>query len=233
MVAVSAPVTAELAEVLRRVVSDGIIAPGYEPGTAAVLSAKKHGTYLVLEADTMFAPPHEEVRELYGLRFVQRRDDAPLPDGLSADLRFALTTVRYTQSNSIVLVRDGATLGVGAGQQSRVDCIRLAGTKARLWHQRRFVPPDEFCGFTSVQDRVDAHLRLAIAHAIDPPVPLQRVSLASDGALSFEDNITEAAQFGVRHIAEPGGSTRSNAVAEAACRHGITMTHTGLRLFRH
>ncbi|MFI6759452.1 hypothetical protein ACIBF5_09980 [Micromonospora sp. NPDC050417] len=231
MVAVSAPVTTELADLLRRVVSDGIIAPGYEPGAVAMLSAKKKGTYLILEADATFEPPNEELRELYGLRFVQRRDDAPLPDGLSADLRLALTTVRYTQSNSIVLVRDGATLGVGAGQQSRVDCIRLAGIKARLWHQRRFVPPAEVAGFASVQDRVNAQLRLA--EAIDPPVPLQQVSLASDGALPFEDNITEAAQFGVRHIAEPGGSTRSNAVAEAARRHGIGVTRTGLRLFRH
>ncbi|MEV7230580.1 hypothetical protein AB0M79_26690 [Polymorphospora sp. NPDC051019] len=231
LVAVSAPVTTGLADLLRRVVSDGIVAPGYEPGAVAVLSAKKNGTYLILEAEATFEPPDEEVRELYGLRFVQRRDDAPLPDGLSADLRLALTTVRYTQSNSVVLVRDGATLGVGAGQQSRVDCIRLAGTKARLWHQRRFVPPDDLSGIGSIQQRVNAQLRLA--EAIDPPVPLQRVSLASDGALPFEDNITEAARFGVRHIAEPGGSTRSDAVAAAAHQHGITVTRTGLRLFRH
>jgi phosphoribosylaminoimidazolecarboxamide formyltransferase/IMP cyclohydrolase len=231
MVAVSAPVTAELADLLRRVVSDGIIAPGYEPGAIAVLSAKKRGTYLVLEADATFEPPHDETRELYGLRFVQRRDDAPLPHGLPGDLRLALTVVRYTQSNSVALVRDGATLGVGAGQQSRVDCIRLAGTKARLWHQRRFVPRGDDSGFASVQDRISTHLRLA--ETMDPPVPLERVSMASDGALSFEDNIAEAAQFGVRYIAEPGGSTRSNAVAETARRHGINVTHTGLRLFRH
>lgn len=95
------------------------------------LSAKKNGTYLVLEADGTFEPPLQEVRELFELRFVQRRDDAPLPDDLSADLRLAVSTVRYTQSNSVVLVRDGATLGVGAGQQPRVDCIHLAGAKAR------------------------------------------------------------------------------------------------------
>ncbi|MFU8855170.1 hypothetical protein ACNAW0_30050 [Micromonospora sp. SL1-18] len=231
MVAVSAPVTAELAELLRRVVSDGIIAPGYEPGAVAVLSNKKNGTYLILQADSAFAPPVEEVHELYGLRFVQRRDDAPLPGGLSADLRLALTTVRYTQSNSIVLVRDGATLGVGAGQQSRVDCIRLAGTKAQLWHQRRFIPVDGASELTSVQDRVNAQLLLA--ETIDPPVPLQEVSLASDGALPFEDNITEAVRYGVRNIAEPGGSTRSDVVAEAARRNDINITHTGLRLFRH
>lgn len=231
LIAVSAPVTAELADLLRRLASDGIIAPGYEPGVVATLSAKKNGTYLVLEADATFEPPLEEARELYGLRFVQRRDDATLPDGLSDDLRLALTAVRYTQSNSVVLVRDGATLGVGAGQQSRVDCIRLAGTKARLWYQRRFVPRDEVSRVASVRDRVDTQLRLA--EAIEPPVPLQGVSLASDGAFAFEDNITEAARFGVRHVAEPGGSTRSGAVADAARRHGIAITRTGLRLFRH
>jgi phosphoribosylaminoimidazolecarboxamide formyltransferase/IMP cyclohydrolase len=160
------------------------------------------------------------VRELYGLQFVQRRDDALLPDGLSADLRLALTTVRYTQSNSVALVRDGATLGVGAGQQSRVDCIRLAGTKARLWHRRRFVPVGEGSGFASVQDRVNTHLRLA--DAIDPPVPLERVSLASDGALPFEDNITEAARPSPisRPAAFAGGSRSSwdHTCARAAAR---------------
>jgi phosphoribosylaminoimidazolecarboxamide formyltransferase/IMP cyclohydrolase len=207
MVAVSAPVTAELADLLRRVVSDGIVAPGYEPGAVGVLAAKKRGAFLVLQADPAFEPPPEEVREVYGLRLVQRRDDAALPGGL----------------------RDGATLGVAAGQQSRVDCIRLAGAKAELWHRRRFVAPPGGAG--SVQDRVNAHMRLA--EATDPPVSLHGVSLASDGALPFADNVTEAARFGVRHIAEPGGSTRSPEVVAAAAGHGIAVTRTGLRLFRH
>ncbi|MEU7867290.1 hypothetical protein [Dactylosporangium sp. NPDC049140] len=228
VVAVSAPVTAGLAALLRTVVSDGIIAPGYEPGAVAVLAAKKRGTYLVLEADPAFVPPPEEVRELYGLRFVQRRDDAPLPGGLTPDLRLALATARYTQSNAVVLARGGATLGVAAGQQSRVNGIRLAGAKAELWHRRRFAPVEPL---PSAQERVTAHL--ARAATLDPPVPLQDVSLASDGALPFEDNITEAARYGVRHIAEPGGAARSAQIAAAAERYGITVTHTGLRLFRH
>lgn len=239
MIAVSAPVTTALAELLRRVVSDGIIAPGYDPGAVGMLSAKKNGTYLVLEADAAFEPPALEVRELFGLRFVQHRDDAPLPGELSADLRLAMTTVRYTQSNSVVLVRDGATLGVGAGQQSRVDCLRLAGTKAQIWHRRRFVPVgDEPVGgeaghasVQSVQQRVNTQLRLA--ETIDAPVPLRQVSMASDGALPFEDNILEATRFGVSSIAEPGGSARSHVVAETARAHGISLTRTGLRLFRH
>jgi phosphoribosylaminoimidazolecarboxamide formyltransferase / IMP cyclohydrolase len=231
MVAVSAPVTAALADLLRRVVSDGIIAPGYEPGTVEVLSAKKNGTYLVLEANATFEPPAQEVRELFGLRFIQHRDDAPLPDELSADLRLAVSTVRYTQSNSVVLVRDGATLAVVAGQQSRVDCIRLAGAKAQLWHRRRFVSGGDPAQHESVQQRVDRQLHLA--ETIHVSEPLQKVSLASDGALPFVDNITEAARFGVSYIAEPGGSTRSALVADAAAAHGISLTRTGLRLFRH
>ena len=231
LVAVSAPVTADLADLLRRVVSDGIIAPGYAPGTVGVLARKKNGAYLILEADPAFVPPAAEVREVYGLRFVQRRDEAPLPDGLPGDLRLALTTVRHTPSNAVVLVRDGATLGVAAGQQSRVDCVRLAGGKAEVWHRRRFVPADALAGIARVQDRVASQLRLA--EAVVPPVPLAGVSLASDGALPFADTITEAARHGVRHVAEPGGSIRSTAVAGAARAHHIDITHTGLRLFRH
>ena len=227
LVAVSAPVTASLADLLRRVVSDGIIAPGYEPGVVATLSRKKNGAYLILQADPGFVPPSSEARELYGLRLVQPIDDAPLPTGLPADLRLALLTARFTQSNAVVLVRDGATLGVAAGQQSRIDGVRLAGAKAQLWHRRRFAAAEG----ASVQDRVTAQLRLA--ETIDPPVPLREVSMASDGALPFEDNIIEAAAHGVRHIAEPGGASRSPAIAEAAHRHGITITHTGLRLFHH
>lgn len=230
VIAVSAPVTVELADLLRRVVSDGIVAPGYEPGAVALLAAKKRGNYLVIQADPAFEPPREERRELYGLRFTQRRDDTAVPADLPVDLRLGLITVRYTQSNSVALVRDGATLGVGAGQQSRVDCVRLAGAKAHLWYRRRFVPVAQVTG-TSVQERVATQLRLA--EALRPPVPLDGVSLASDGAFPFEDNITEAARYGVRRIAEPGGSNRSEAVAGAALANGIDISRTGLRLFRH
>ena len=114
---------------------------------------------------------------------------------------------------------------------SAADGIRLAGAKAQLWHQRRFVPVDGDWRSGLVQDRVNAQLRLA--EAVRPPVPLHGVSLASDGALPFEDNIAEAARYGVTSVVEPGGSTRSGMVAEAARALGITVTHTGLRLFRH
>ena len=202
-VAVSHPVDAELAAVLKRVVSDGIIAPGYDEGVVGILAAKKRGAYLVLEADPDFEPPAEEVREIYGLRLTQERDDLPVPSQLPDDLKLGMIVARYTQSNSVVMVKDGMTIGVGAGQQSRVDCTRLAGEKAALWWSR---------------------------HSTEP---LTGVSMVSDGALPFADNVEEAHRYGVTHIAEPGGSIRSDEVAAACARHGITLSWTGVRLFRH
>lgn len=127
--AVSHPVDAELAGVLKRVVSDGIIAPGYDDGVVEILAAKKRGTYLVLEADPGFEPPAEEVREIYGMRLTQQRDDLPLPDGLSDDLKLGMIVARYTQSNTIVLVKDGMTIGVGAASSP--------GSTAPGWQARR------------------------------------------------------------------------------------------------
>ncbi|GAB3951838.1 hypothetical protein GCM10029976_088930 [Kribbella albertanoniae] len=211
-VAVSHPVDAELADVLRRVVSDGIIAPGYAPGVVEVLAAKKRGTYLVLEADPLFEPPREEVRELYGLRLTQERDafslgrdllSAELDDAAARDMLLGLIIVRYTQSNTVALLKDGMAIGIGAGQQSRVDCTRLAGQKAADWWSRRST------------------------------TPLTGVSMVSDGALPFPDNVEEAARFGVSHIAEPAGSIRSSEVEAACAVHGITWSATGVRLFRH
>lgn len=202
-VAVSHPVDAELAGVLKRVVSDGIIAPGYDDGVVEILAAKKRGTYLVLEADPDFEPPAEEVREIYGMRLTQQRDDLPLPDDLSDDLKLGMIVARYTQSNTVVLVKDGMTIGVGAGQQSRVDCTRLAGEKAALWWSR---------------------------HSGEP---LTGVSMVSDGVLPFADNVEEAHRYGVTHIAEPGGSIRSTEVAAACAEYGISRHATGVRLFRH
>jgi phosphoribosylaminoimidazolecarboxamide formyltransferase / IMP cyclohydrolase len=211
-VAVSHPVDAELAGVLKRVVSDGIIAPGYDEGVVGTLAAKKRGSFLVLEADPAFEPPAEEVREYYRLRLTQRRDDVPLtrellsaavPEAAARDLLLGLIVVRYTQSNTVAMVKDGMTIGVGAGQQSRVDCTRLAGEKAAAWWVRR-----------STQALTD-------------------VSMVSDGALPFVDNVEEAHRYGVAHIAEPGGSIRSGEVAEACAARGITWSATGVRLFRH
>lgn len=210
-IAVSEPVDAELAGVLKRVVSDGIIAPGYDEGVVATLAAKKRGTFLVLEGDASFEPPVEEVREFYGLRLTQRRDDVPLtrellepavPEAAARDLVLGMIVARYTQSNSVVMVKDGMVIGVGAGQQSRVDCTQLAGEKAATWARR--------------------------SGAV-----LSGVSMVSDGALPFVDNVEVAAGYGVAHIAEPGGSIRSGEVAAACAERGITWSATGVRLFRH
>jgi phosphoribosylaminoimidazolecarboxamide formyltransferase/IMP cyclohydrolase len=211
-VAVSQPVDLELATVLKRVVSDGIIAPGYDDGVLEILAAKKRGTYLVLEVDADFEPPAEEVRELFGVRLRQTRDALPLtrdlladgvPDDAARDLLLGMIVARYTQSNTVVFVKDGMTIGVGAGQQSRVDCTRLAGEKASLWWAR---------------------------HSADP---LTGVSMVSDGALPFTDNIVEAQRYGVSHIAEPAGSIRSPEVEAACAAAGISWSATGVRLFRH
>jgi phosphoribosylaminoimidazolecarboxamide formyltransferase / IMP cyclohydrolase len=243
-VAVSGPVDAELADVLRHLACDGIIAPSFEPGTVGVLSAKKGGRFLVIEADGTFRPPPVEIRELYGLRFAQPRDDEPLtrdllaghglPAGAVDDLLLGLVTLRYTQSNSVAYVRNGATIGIGAGQQSRVDCVRIAGAKADIWWQRRH--PDIVDQPDEPDDRVTERVarQLAALPGLDDRRPvLTGVAFVSDGALPFRDNIDECARHGVRHIAEPGGSIRSDDVAEAAKEHGITIVRTGLRLFTH
>jgi phosphoribosylaminoimidazolecarboxamide formyltransferase / IMP cyclohydrolase len=208
-VAVSHPVDAELADLLRRLVCDGIIAPGYDEGVVEVLAAKKRGSFLVLEADHSFQPAREEVRELYGLRLTQERDALPLtvdpelPEAAAVDLLLGQIVARYTQSNTVVMVKDGMSIGIGAGQQSRIDCTRLAGEKASLWWSRRSADP------------------------------LTGVSMVSDGAIPFVDNIAEAHRRGVRYLAEPGGSIRSGDVATACAELGIRLSQTGVRLFRH
>ncbi|RZT13441.1 phosphoribosylaminoimidazolecarboxamide formyltransferase/IMP cyclohydrolase [Kribbella sp. VKM Ac-2569] len=202
-VAVSHPVDLELAMVLKRVVSDGIIAPGYDEGVVEILAAKKRGTYLVLEVDPEFEPPAEEVREVFGVRLTQERDALPMPRDLPDDVVLGMIVARYTQSNTVVMVKDGMTIGIGAGQQSRVDCTRLAGEKAALWWARRSADP------------------------------LTGVSMVSDGALPFTDNVVEAQRYGVSHIAEPGGSIRSPEVVAACAAARITWSETGMRLFRH
>ncbi|MDG4826854.1 hypothetical protein O7635_33830 [Asanoa sp. WMMD1127] len=243
-VAVSEPVDAELADLLRRVVSDGIVAPGYAPGVVATLSAKKGGRFLVVEADPGFVPPPVETREVYGLRLTQPRDEAPLtvtdpalPDAAVEDLRLGLVIARHTQSNSVAYVRGGMALGVGAGQQSRVDCTRLAGAKVDTWWLRRHPALSGLAEGGRVQEVVARQIRataaLSAVERADWLRGLDGVAFVSDGALPFADNVDEAARHGVRHIAEPGDSVRAAEVAARAAAHGITLTRTGVRLFRH
>ncbi|MER5948434.1 phosphoribosylaminoimidazolecarboxamide formyltransferase [Streptomyces sp. NPDC001904] len=271
MAAVSHPVDDELADVLGRVICDGVIAPGYAPGTVDKLRRKKNGRFLVLEADGAAVPPARETREVFGLRLTQDRDQVPLTrdlftlqhgeltEGEADDLLLGLAVLRYTQSNSVCYLRDGMTLGIGAGQQSRVDCTRLAGAKTDTWWLRRHpsVRSLEFKPETRRQDRINWQVRyiegdltpaeesrleqvlgapaapLTVQERADWLHTLSGVAFASDGALPFRDNVDHARRHGVRAIAEPGGSIRSGDV-ETACReHGIALAHTGLRLFHH
>ncbi|MFG2820479.1 phosphoribosylaminoimidazolecarboxamide formyltransferase [Kitasatospora sp. NPDC048365] len=269
LAAVSHPVDAELAELLGGLVCDGIVAPGYEPGTAARLARKKNGRFLVVEADPDYTPPVWEAREVHGLRLTQERDRTPvtaelldgpdLPPQALEDVLLGLVTLRYTQSNSVCYVRGGQTLGIGAGQQSRVDCTRLAGAKTDTWWLRRHpaVRALAFRPEVRRQERInwrirhlegdltpDEHTRLAAAltapagelTAADRRAWLARltgVAFVSDGALPFRDNVDHAHRRGVTTIAEPGGSVRSAEVAAACADLGITLTRTSLRLFHH
>ena len=271
--AVSHPVDAELCELLTGMVCDGIIAPGYEPGTAGRLSSKKNGRFVVMEADPAFVPPAREEREVFGLRLSQDRDHVQLspallpdtraggalPTAAAEDLRLGLAVLRFTQSNSVCYLRGGQTLGIGAGQQSRIDGTRLAGAKVDTWWLRRHpvVRALVFRPAVRRQERInwqirfiegdltpDENLRLA-RDLSEPPRDLtpdersrwlgrlDEVAFASDGALPFRDNIDHARRHGVRYVAEPGGSVRSGEI-ETACReHQITLARTGRRLFHH
>ncbi|MFJ5229051.1 phosphoribosylaminoimidazolecarboxamide formyltransferase [Kitasatospora sp. NPDC088391] len=271
--AVSHEVDLELADLLVRVVSDGIVAPGYAPGVLDVLARKKNGRFLVLAADPGFVPPATEAREVHGLRLVQDRDPHPptadlltdvrvgtLTESACTDLLLGLTVLRYTQSNSVCYLRDGMALGIGAGQQSRVDCTRLAGAKADTWWLRRHpaVRALDFRPEVRRQDRInwqirylegdltpDERIRFAAALRGAAPAALEPagraawlarrtgLSYVSDGCLPFRDNVDHAARHGVTAIAEPGGSLRSAEVEAACAEHGIALAHTGLRLFHH
>lgn len=270
--ALSDPVDAATARFLKGVVSDGIVAPGFEPEAFEILAAKKGGAFLVLEADPDFEPPASESREIFGMRMVQDRNahlvgDAELEGVVCGeltpearrDLLLGLVTVKYTQSNSVGYALGGQMIGIGAGQQSRVDCTRLAGQKADLWHLRTHpkVLGLRFRKGIKKQERINwrvryiegdltASERAALDQALEEPcellgeeerrdwlVKLDGVSLVSDGFIPFRDNIDHAQRHGVRFIAQPGGSTRDDEV-EAACReYGIAMVHTKLRLFHH
>lgn len=273
MIAVSRPVDAELTELLTRVVADGIIAPGFEDKTVAALAKKKRGTFLVFEADPTYESPQSETREVFGVALAQDTDRAPITAGLLdviegpplspaaiEDALLGMVTLRYTQSNSVAYVRDGMTVGIGAGQQSRVDCTKLAGAKTAVWWMRRHpslsqipfrpdLPRQERLNWQVryAEDDITAVEQAAFHAALLAPVPsepdaqerlawmqqLDGVTLTSDGYIPFRDNIDVAVRFGVQTVVEPGGSQRSPEVVDACASHGITLVHTGLRLFHH
>ena len=260
---------------LRREVSDGIIAPGYTPEALALLTQKRGGNYTILEIDPDYAPPSLERREVFGVTFTQARSAQPigpaclenvvtarrdLPEAAVRDLLVALVTLRYTQSNSVCFAAGGQAIGVGAGQQSRIHCTRLAGDKADLWHLRRhpkvlelpFLPGigrpardnavDQYLGAEPEAVLADGAWQALFSARPEPLTADERrawlgcvtgVALGSDAFFPFDDNIERAARSGVSYIAEPGGSVRDEEVIAACDRHGIAMAFTGLRLFHH
>jgi phosphoribosylaminoimidazolecarboxamide formyltransferase/IMP cyclohydrolase len=270
--ALSDVVDVATAEFLKGVVSDGIVAPGFEPAALEILRAKKNGAFIVIEADAAFQAPKRESREVFGMRMLQDRNDHQVTEADLAsvvcgaltpeakrDLLLGLVAIKYTQSNSVGYALGGQMIGIGAGQQSRVDCTKLAGAKANLWwlgtHPK--VLGLRFRRGVKKQDRInwrvryiegdltrfeEAALREALDGSLDPLTSDERrewigrmrgVSLVSDGFIPFRDNIDHASRHGVSFIAEPGGSTRDQDV-ETACReYGIALVHTKLRLFHH
>jgi len=271
-VAVSEPVDEPTARFLRTVISDGIVAPGYAPEALEILKGKKQGRFVVLRADPDFEPPAVEHRELFGLRLTQGRNDhaisdadladvvvGELTDEARTDLLLGLVTLKYTQSNSVGYALDGQMIGIGAGQQSRVDCTKLAGGKADVWHLGRHpkVLGLTFREGTKRQERINWRVRYiegdltegetqALSEVLDSPLEpltdqdrrdwiatLDGVSLVSDGFVPFRDNIDHASRHGVRFVAQPGGSSRDAEVADACREHGIAMAHTHVRLFHH
>ncbi|MDL2235171.1 phosphoribosylaminoimidazolecarboxamide formyltransferase [Christensenellaceae bacterium OttesenSCG-928-L17] len=262
------------AALIAREVSDGIIAPGYEEEALALLKKKRGGKFTILQMDPSFTPKEMETRELFGISFVQKRNDASidtsllthvvtanknLPDFAKQDLLIALITLKYTQSNSVCYAKDGQTIGVGAGQQSRIHCTRLAGNKADLFHLRQHprvleLPFRPETGRPARDNAIDLFLSEEECPALlenwenifeKQPIPLtpaekkawllacNGVSLASDAFFPFEDNVLRAKRSGVQFIAQPGGSIRDAEVIAACDRAEVWMAFTGLRLFYH
>lgn len=274
-IALSDIVDESVARLIVREVSDGIIAPGFEPAALELLKNKKQGKYPILQIDASYEPREDlEVREVFGIRFEQRRHDRlfraadlsnivtdkrELPESAVRDLTIAWITLKYTQSNSVCFVRDGQTIGVGAGQQSRIHCVRLAGQKADLWWLRQhpavldlpFKPGikrpdrdnaiDQFLS-EDVTPREKAawnDLFTATPRQLTPEEKQEwlsrpdAVSLGSDAFFPFRDSIDRAAASGVKYVLEPGGSTRDDSVIAAANEYGMTMIFSGIRLFHH
>jgi phosphoribosylaminoimidazolecarboxamide formyltransferase/IMP cyclohydrolase len=272
--ALSDVVDVSTAALLQREVSDGVIAPGYEPAALELLRRKRGGAYCVLEIDPAWQPPVAEQREVFGVTFEQRRNEVvpgrehlanlvtrnrALPESAVRDLLLALVTLKYTQSNSVCYAVDGQAIGIGAGQQSRVHCTRLAGNKADRWFLRQHpavlaLPFQRDLGRPERTNAVDLFLEEGLSPAEEqawlacferPPERLpdeekrrwlaqqQGVSFASDAFLPFRDNVDRAARSGVRYVSQPGGSVRDEDVIAAADAYGMVMAFSGLRLFHH
>ncbi len=263
------------AKMIKREVSDGVIAPGYEPEALEILKAKKNGNYNVIQIDANYVPAPLERKEVYGVTFEQGRNELDINDALFAqiptqckdlpesakiDLIISLITLKYTQSNSVCYVKAGQAIGIGAGQQSRIHCTRLAGNKADNWYLRQNPKVLNLPFLDSIKrpDRdnaIDVYISddymdvLADGEwektfKVKPEVftreekrawldTLSGVALGSDAFFPFGDNIERAHRTGVQYVAQPGGSIRDDNVIEVCDKYGMTMAFTGIRLFHH
>ena len=273
--AVSDVVDEGTAKYLKKEVSDGIVAPGYTPEALAILKSKKGGKFIVLKATDNYSPGDVEYREVYGMTFAQKRNDVvltkdhmtkevvtaknALSDGAVRDLIVASICIKYTQSNSVGFAKDGMMVGVGAGQQSRVDCVKLAGRKVSTWYLRQHpkVLALPFKEGVKRQDRVNARVRYIEgdftaeekirweAQFSSVPEPLtedeksafmakaEGIAISSDAFFPFRDSIDHASKVGVSYVAQPGGSVQDGQVTEACNEYDMAMCFTGVRLFHH
>lgn len=263
------------AKIIKREVSDGVIAPGYEPEALEILKAKKKGNYNIIRIDADYVPAPVEHKEVFGITFEQGRNELKVDDDLLAnvvtenkeipelakiDLIISLITLKYTQSNSVCFAKGGQAIGIGAGQQSRIHCTRLAGSKADNWYLRQCpkVLNLEFVDKIGRADRDNA-IDLYIGEdymdvladgawekifKVKPEVftkeekrawldGMQDVALGSDAFFPFGDNIERAHKSGVKYVAQPGGSIRDDNVIETCNKYGMAMAFTGIRLFHH
>lgn len=263
------------ANVIKREFSDGIIAPGYEPEALEILKGKKRGSYAVIQIDENYVPNPIERKEVYGITFEQGRNELnidddffsnvvtenkEIPDSAKIDMAISMITLKYTQSNSVCYVKGGQAIGIGAGQQSRIHCTRLAGSKADNWLLRQSpevlnLPFKEEMKRADRDNAIDLYIgedymdiladgEWERAFTEKPPVFTKEakqewlskatgVTLGSDAFFPFSDNVERAFRSGVQYIAQPGGSIRDGEVIEACNKHNIAMCFTGLRLFHH
>jgi len=263
------------AKMIAREVSDGVIAPGYSAEALEILKTKRKGNYNIVKIDPNFIPAEQECKQVFGITFEQGRnnfkideallsnivtDNKELPESAKVDLIVALITLKYTQSNSVCFAVDGQAIGVGAGQQSRIHCTRLAGSKADTWFLRQHpktlaLPFRADLGRPNRDNVVDGYINgneedvcadgIWQNYFTEQPERLtdeekkaflatrQNVALGSDAFFPFSDNIKRAAASGVKYIAEPGGSIRDDLVIEECNNRGIVMAFTGMRLFHH
>lgn len=274
-VALSDPCDVPTAQLIRREVSDGIIAPGYDPEALEILKSKRKGNYNIVKIDPRYVPAPVERKQVYGITFEQGRNELAitpsllenivtanksLPASAVRDLLISLITLKYTQSNSVCYAFDGQAIGVGAGQQSRIHCTRLAGSKADTWFLRQhekvlalpFLPTlarperdnviDGYINKNEEDVCAEGNWQKYFACRPEPLTDeeirsylsgIDGVALGSDAFFPFGDNIERARKSGVRYVAEPGGSIRDDAVIECCNRYGMVMAFTGVRLFHH